>query len=276
MDEVEIEELELDLFLEAIQRRHDYDFRQYSRASLKRRVKSQMEFMGLNRISQMIEPFLYEEKQIFTLINSISVTVTEMFRNPTVFQAIREKVFPILQTYPKIKIWHAGCATGEEVYSLAIFLKEANLYDRCEIIATDINPKSLDVARKGIYAATEAKTFTVNYQKAGGSSSFSDYYYAKYNKMMMVDELKENIQFIEHNLVRSRPFDSMHFIICRNVLIYFNKELQGKVLNLFKESLITKGFLCLGTKEALSLSSVENNFDKITIPERIYRLKSIA
>jgi chemotaxis protein methyltransferase CheR len=227
--------------------------------------------LSLKHISQMIEIFLYDDSQLPALINSISVTVTEMFRDPQVFKILNEKVIPVLKTYPKVKIWHAGCATGEEVYSLAILLSEAGIYNRCEIIATDINPKSLDIARKGMYPISNAKLFTSNYQQVSGHTSFSDYYHAKYEKIKMNDELSRNVTFVEHNLAKSRAFDSMHLILCRNVLIYFDKDLQNRALNLFASSLVRRGFLCIGTKESLNFTSVSEEFEPVSKVERIFR-----
>ena len=196
-----------------------------------------------------------------------------MFRDPGFYKVIREEVVPVLRTYPYIKIWHAGCSTGEEVYSFAIMLKEEKLYDRTQIYATDFNRNVLETAKKGIYNIENIKNYTANYQKSGGKSSFSDYYIAKYNSVILDQSLKSNIVFAEHNLVTDSVFAEVNMIICRNVLIYFNRTLQNRVLKLFDESLIKGGFLGLGTKETIMFSDINANYNIISEKEKVFKKK---
>jgi chemotaxis protein methyltransferase CheR len=270
-----IENIEIDLLLEAIFQCYGYDFRHYSRASIERRVRQFQDKSGCGTISGMIPRLLHDESFFGTFVREFSITVTDMFRDPFVYLSIRKDVVPILKTYPFVKIWHAGCATGEEAYSLAIVLKEEGLYDRATLFATDFNDAALDAAKKGIYALDNAKKFTANYQAAGGTSSFSEYYHARYQAMAISKSLKENITFASHNLVTDSVFGEMHLIMCRNVLIYFEKSLQDRVLNLFSDSLVHGGILCLGTKESLRFSNVKNRFQTIDEDARIYRKKGL-
>lgn len=267
----DIEKIEIDLFLEAIFKCYGYDFQLYARASIKRRIKHLMKKNGYNRISDMTSDILHDPSVFEKVVYDFSITVTEMFRDPSFYQSLRNKIIPYLKTYPFIKIWHAGCATGEEVYSLAILLKEEGIYNKATIFATDFNEHALDVARQGIYSLKDTQKYSTNYQKAGGKASFSDYYYAKYNSAIMRKSLSKNVTFANHNLVTDGVFGEMHLILCRNVLIYFNKDLQNKVLTLFNESLIHGGFLALGSKETLSFSSIENDFKPIDKKNKIFR-----
>ena len=271
MNITEIENLEIDILLDAIYKRYGYDFRNYARASLKRRIFNFIKKNKLNRPSEIIAELLYNEQLFNEFICNISITVTEMFRDPTFYKTIREKVVPYLKIYPFIKIWHAGCATGEEVYSLAILLKEEDLYDRCKIYATDFNDRALNDAKEAIYPIEQIKKHTLNYQKAGGKKSFSDYYHSEYDSVIMDSSLKKNITFANHNLVADASFGEMNIIICRNVLIYFNKSLQNHVLDLFNDSLITNGFLCLGNKESLMFSDIENKYSDFEKKEKVYQ-----
>ncbi len=271
--ENEIQNLEIDLLLEAIFNRYGYDFRQYSRAHVKRRILHRLSDSGLNSISEIQGKVLHDKVCFETLIRDLSINVTEMFRDPNFYQVVRKEVIPVLKTYPYLKIWHAGCSTGEEVYSFAIMLKEEGLYDRTQIYATDFNRDVLEIAKKGIYTIENIKNYTVNYQKAGGKHSFSDYYIAKYNSVILNQSLKSNIVFAEHNLVTDSDFAEVNMVICRNVLIYFNRDLQNKVLKLFNESLIKGGFLGLGSKETLMFSEVSSQFSEISQKEKIYKKK---
>jgi len=271
----DIENMEITLLLEAMFMRFGYDFRHYSRASIERRVRQFQGKSGGSRISEMIPKLFYDESFFEVFVREFSITVTDMFRDPFVYLSIRKNVVPILKTYPFVKIWHAGCATGEEAYSLAIVLKEEGVYDRTTLFATDFNDAALDVAKKGIYALDDARKFTANYQAAGGRSSFSEYYHARYQAMALNKALAENITFANHNLVTDSVFGEMHLIICRNVLIYFDKALQDRVLNLFCDSLVHGGILCLGTKESLKFSTVGNRFQTIDEDARIYRKKAL-
>lgn len=275
MKKTDIENMEITLLLEAMFMRFGYDFRHYSRASIERRVRQFQGKSGGSRISEMIPKLFYDESFFEVFVREFSITVTDMFRDPFVYLSIRKNVVPILKTYPFVKIWHAGCATGEEAYSLAIVLKEEGVYDRTTLFATDFNDAALDVAKKGIYALDDARKFTANYQAAGGRSSFSEYYHARYQAMALNKALAENITFANHNLVTDSVFGEMHLIICRNVLIYFDKALQDRVLNLFCDSLVHGGILCLGTKESLKFSTVGNRFQTIDEDARIYRKKAL-
>jgi chemotaxis protein methyltransferase CheR len=273
MLEKETEKIEITLLLEAIYQKYGYDFRNYSRSSLMRRLHFIRNKRGYLYLSEMIPKLLYDAAFIHQLLIDMSVTVTEMFRDPDFFNELRAKVIPLLKTYPFVKIWHAGCATGEEVYSMAILVKEAGFYDRVQIYATDMNQESLQIAEEGIYPIESIQKFTSNYNKSGGKGSFSEYYFAKYQMAKMNDDLKRNIVFTNHNLVTDQTFGEMHLIICRNVLIYFNRELQNSVLRLFNQSLLHRGFLCLGSKESLEFTDISDAYENVSAKWRIFRQK---
>jgi len=265
--------LEISLLLEAIFNKYGYDFRNYSKAHIKRRILHRLSLSGLDNISAMTHKAIYDKNFASQILLDFSINVTEMFRDPDFYTFIRKEVIPILKTYPFTKIWHAGCATGEEVYSMAILLKEENLYDRTQIYATDFNAKVIKSAKEGIYSIKNIKDFTRNYQKAGGKESFSDYYTANYDSVIIDNSLKKNIVFSEHNLVTDSVFAEVNMIICRNVLIYFNRDLQNKVLNLFNDSLVPGGILGLGTKESLQFLEKGKNYNCIDLKNKIYRKK---
>ncbi|PKP53614.1 MAG: chemotaxis protein CheR [Bacteroidetes bacterium HGW-Bacteroidetes-1] len=267
------QDLEIDLLLEVIFRQFGYDFRDYNKAHIRRRILHRIQTLDLKSISELQHKILHENGFIEMILRDLSINVTEMYRDPSFYLQLRKEVFPILKTYPFIKIWHAGCATGEEVYSFAIMLKEEGLYHRAQIYATDFNPLVLETARKGIYPVNRIKEYTQNYQNAGGSQSFSDYYIAKYDSVILDQSLNNNIVFAEHNLVSDSVFAEVHLIICRNVLIYFNKDLQNKVVKLFTESLIKGGFLGLGSKENLMFTDVYEKYQIVDARERIYKKK---
>jgi chemotaxis protein methyltransferase CheR len=269
------EDIEVRLLLEAIYLKYGYDFRNYTKASIKRRINQRLVLSKLANISAMQHQLLTNKVFFETLLHDFSIQVTEMFRDPSFYLALREHMIPILRTYPYIKIWHAGCASGEEVYSMAILLKEEGLLDKTLIYATDINEVVLKKAKDGIYPVDRIKEFTQNYQKAGGIKSFSNYYTAKYDAVIMNKELKKNMIFAQHNLATDHDFGEMNLIMCRNVLIYFDDALENRVLGLFKNSLIRQGFLCLGSKESINFSDSNNYFDEFVPNEKIYR-KSIA
>ena len=271
MQQAEIQNIEVNLLLEAIYQRYGYDFRNYARASVERRIRSFLTTSGQSSIAELIPKALHDNAFFSDLSQAFSVSVTEMFRDPFVCQAIRRKVLPVLKTWPHFKIWHAGCATGEEVYSLAILLLEEQLYERATIYATDFNDASLAKAKEGIYALDRMQTYTKGYQTAGGSSSFSDYYHARYDSAVMEGFLKSRVTFANHNLAVDHSFGEMHLIACRNVLIYFNQELQNRVLKIFAESLVHGGFLCLGTKESLAFSAVARDFEEVDGKAKIYK-----
>ncbi len=273
MNNTEIEQIEIELLLEAIYRRYGYEFQQYSRASMRRRILHYLAKTEYERVSDLIPDILHNPKTFETLFFDISVTVTEMFRDPWFFLALREKVFPFLKTFPYINIWQAGCATGEEVYSLAILLKEEGLYDRTRIYATDFNDDALKTAKARIYPMDRIKEYSTNYRRAGGKDSLADYYRAKYQSIIFDKSLQKNITFANHNLATDGVFAEMHLILCRNVLIYFNKALQDRTLTTFRNSLQYNGFLCLGSKETIQFSKVEKSFVEFAPQEKIYQSK---
>ena len=274
MKKVEIENLEVELLIEAIFKRYGYDFRHYSRASFKRRIYNFLSKMNFTKPTEIIPQLLYDRALLESLIYNLSITVTEMYRDPFVYKAIRDKVVDILKTYPFVKVWHAGCATGEEVYSMAILLKEEGLYDCAQIYATDFNDEALEKSKKGIYPVESVKEYTVNYQKSGGKESFSKYYHSKYDSVIVNQDLKKNIVFANHNLVSDSVFGEIHFIMCRNVLIYFDQTLQNRVLKLFYDSLVNQGILCLGTKESIQFSDFQEHFKAVNKKARIYQKKT--
>jgi chemotaxis protein methyltransferase CheR len=257
------ENLEIALLLDAIYLKYGYDFRSYSRSHIKRRILGKFARSGLSSISQMQHKILYDNSFFHEILLELSLNVTEMFRDPDFFKAVREKLLPLLKTYPFIKIWHAGCSTGEEVYSMAILLKEEGLYERCLLYATDFNQVVLNKAEEAIYSLDYFKQNALNYTKAGGKCSFADYFTVKYDAAMLDGSLKKNIVFADHNLVTDGIFGEMNLIICRNVLIYFNRQLQNNVLRLFYDSLVPGGFLCLGTKESLTFSDLRTKFSSV-------------
>jgi chemotaxis protein methyltransferase CheR len=273
MKKTDIEDIELNLLMDAIYLRYGYDFRHYAKLSVERRAKQFSLLNGFKHISEMVPEILNNESFFEKLVREFSITVTELFRDPLVYEKLTEIVFPKLSTYPFIRVWHAGCSTGEEVYSLAILLSEKGLYDKARIYGTDFNDEAIDTARNGIYKIENVKKFTANYQKAGGSGSFSEYYNAKYDSISFNKSLKQNITFANHNLVTDGIFGEMHLVLCRNVLIYFDKVLQNRVLNLFCDSLANGGFLCLGTMESLMFSDVEKKFELVDEKGKIYQKK---
>jgi chemotaxis protein methyltransferase CheR len=271
MREPDIERIEIDLLLEGIRRRWGYDFTHYSHASLKRRLEHARSEAGLIHFTELLDRLLHDQRCFDGFLKHMSITVTEMFRDPPFYQAVREKVVPLLKTFPFIKIWHAGCATGQEVYSMAILLQEENFLDRARIYATDFNKHSLDMAQKGVYAARDMEAYAANYRAGGGKRDFSDYYSAGYDWAKLKDFLKEHVTFSYHNLVTDGVFGEMNLICCRNVLIYFDKTLQDRVLALFADSLRHGGFLCLGAKETLNFSGVKHQFEPLEGRQNIYR-----
>lgn len=267
------EEIEIYLLLEAINMKYGYDFRSYSDAHLKRRILYRMALSGFVSITEMQHKVLMDREFFSVLLADFSINVTEMFRDPSFFKAFRNEIIPILKTYPFIRIWHAGCSTGEEIYSMAILLKEEGLYERTQIYATDFNNTVLQKAKEGIYDIRNIKKYTQGYQKSGGKGSFSDYYTAAYDRVMFDTSLKKRIVFAEHNLVSDGIFGEMHVVICRNVLIYFNKNLQSSVIKLFSDSLSSGCFLCLGSKESIKFSTSAEDFQEFVGGEKIYRKK---
>ena len=264
-------DIELPLLLEGVYRKYHYDFRGYAAASLKRRLTQAMDRFGCRTLSQLQDRVLHEPALFPTLLDFLTVQVSEMFRDPSYFRALREKVVPLLRTYPSLKIWVAGCSTGEEVYSLAILLQEERLLERSLIYATDINASALERAQSGIYEAARISGFTENHRKSGARSSLSDYYTAAYGKAVFDKSLKANIVFADHSLSTDSTFSEVHFVSCRNVLIYFDRTLQDRVLGLFRESLCRKGFLGLGAKESLRFSSHSHAFSDFSLEDKIFQ-----
>jgi chemotaxis protein methyltransferase CheR len=267
----ELEQIEIELLLEGIYRQYGFDFRSYAYASIRRRLWKRIEEEGLSTITDLQNKVLHESEMMEKLLLDLSINVTAMFRDPTFYLAFRKKVVPLLRTYPFIRIWHAGCSTGEEVYSMAILLEEEGLYERARIYATDINEVVVHRARAGIFPLERMQEYTENYIRAGGTRSFSEYYVAKYDGALFSPSLQRNVVFSQHNLVTDRSFAEFNVILCRNVLIYFDRELQMRVHGLFHESLVHLGVLCLGSKETLRLSEYEDSYEEISGPERIYR-----
>ena len=267
----ELEEIEIELLLEGIHRHYGYDFRNYALPSLRRRLWHHAHAEGLSTISALQNKVLHDRSSFERLIYNLSIPVTEMFRDPSLFLVFRQKVIPMLRTYPYIRIWHAGCSTGEEVYSMAIMLQEEGLYDKSRIYATDMNSKSLQQAKEGVYDIKRMKQYTKNYLEAGGTRSFSEYYTAKYNSVIFNPSLRKNMIFAEHNLATDRSFNEFNVIFCRNVMIYFNDELRNHVHGLFHESLNHFGILVLGSKESIHFTSYSDSYEPIDRVEKIYR-----
>ena len=267
-------DIELKLLMEAIFLKYSYDFRNYTGASQKRRVRYALEQLRLPNVSALQERVLHDPTVFAQLLQFLTIPVSEMFRDPSYFLTLRQQVVPVLQTYPSVKVWVAGCSTGEEAWSLAILLREEGLLDRTQIYATDINPASLDKARQGIFPMEAVRNYTANYQRAGGHHAFSDYYTAAYDAARFDPSLCANAVFADHSLATDSVFAETQLVSCRNVLIYFNRALQDRALGLFHESLCHRGFLGLGAKESIDFSSFSTRFDTLARAERIYRKAS--
>jgi chemotaxis protein methyltransferase CheR len=267
----DLERIEVDLLLEGIFRQYGFDFRSYAYSSLKRRLWKRVTAEGLRTISELQDRVLHDPAMMEKLLLDLSINVSAMFRDPTFYKTFREKVVPVLRTYPFVRLWHAGCSTGEEVYSMAILLEEEGLYDRARIYATDINEVVLQTAKSGIYPVDKMQEYTQNYIRAGGKRSFSDYYIAKYDAAIFSSALTRNVVFSQHNLVTDRSFAEFNVILCRNVMIYFDRKLQDRVHSLFYESLVQFGFLGLGSKESLKFSKYEDCYEEIDMRDKIYR-----
>ncbi|WP_317897103.1 CheR family methyltransferase [Aurantibacillus circumpalustris] len=266
-------DIEISLLLDAIYQKHGYDFRQYSQAHIARRVNNRMLITGLKNVTEVHAKVLHDETFAAELLRDLSITVTEMFRDPEFYKSLREKVIPILKTYPFIKIWHAGCSTGEEAYSMSIILKEEGLYDRATIYATDFNQQALNRAKQGIFSNELMKEYTLNYQLSGGKESFSKYYTSSYDNVIMHQSLGKNIVWANHNLVTDSVFAEVQMIFCRNVLIYFDRNLQNKVHSLFNASLIKGGILCLGSKESLRFNNAHTTYNELDSKHKIFKKK---
>ena len=269
-----IEDLEIDLLLEGLFQRYHYDFRHYARASIKRRLVQAREQMGYATLSALQDAMLHDPGMLPRLLGYLTVQVSEMFRDPSYFRALRETVLPHLRTYPSLKVWVAGCSHGEEVYSLAILFREEGLYDRTLFYATDINPEALRIAEAGVYPLDRVRTFTENHQKSGGRSSLSDYYTADYGRAVFDKSLRSRIVFSDHSLVTDAVFAEMQLISCRNVMIYFDRSLQDRAVGLFRDALPRNGFLGLGAKESLRFSAHADAFGEFVREEKIYRKRA--
>jgi chemotaxis protein methyltransferase CheR len=267
----DLEEIELSLLLEGVYRKYGFDFREYASASLRRRVWRRVYAEGLSTISALQERLLHDPASMERLLLDLSINITAMFRDPSFYVAFRKKVVPALRTYPFTRIWIAGCSTGEEVYSLAILLREENVYDRTRIYATDINEAVLERARSGVFPLDKMREYTQNYIKTGGTRAFSEYYLAKYDGAQFQRSLIENVVFAQHNLVSDRSFNEFNVIICRNVMIYFDRTLQDRVHRLFYDSLMTFGMLGLGHKESIRFSPHEDAYEELDPQEKLYR-----
>lgn len=267
-----LEDIEVELFVRALKLRHGYDFSQYAPASLKRRVLQLAHAQHADTVSALTTRLLHEPGFLQVILEGLSVPVSEMFRDPEVFRTLRERVFPVLASYPQINVWQAGCAHGQEVYSLAILLEEAGLYERTQIYATDFNESALRHAQEGIYPAREAQLWSRNYLAAGGSHTLADYYSARYELIKLDQRLRRHVIFANHNLVTDEVFCEAHLVLCRNVLIYFSDPLQDRTLGLFRDSLVRGGFLCLGTRESLDFAPSAADFTPVDAAQRIYRL----
>ena len=271
MHDSDRQDIEIKLFLQALKLRHGYDFGGYAPASFKRRVLALQTACDAPSVSRLTERLLHEDDFIRQIIGKLSVPVSEMFRDPLVFRQLREEVMPVLATWPVINIWQAGCAHGEEVYSLAIVLRECGLYERSHIFATDFSDEALVRAEEGIYPLREARQYSDNYLKSGGVGSLSDWYTARYQHIKLDETLRKHVTFANHNLVSDGVFGEMQLIVCRNVLIYFGDDLQERALGLFRDSLVHGGFLCLGNKESLSCVAGAAEFRAISPAASIYR-----
>ncbi|MCM2450116.1 CheR family methyltransferase [Agrobacterium vitis] len=266
-----IEDIEIRLLLEALYQRYHYDFRNYAMSSIRRRLRQAREQLGFATISAMQERVLHDPDMLPRMLRYLTVQVSEMFRDPSYFRAFREKVVPHLRTYPSLKIWIAGCSTGEELYSFVILFREEGLEERTLFYATDINPEALAQAEAGVYELDRLRLFTENHQQAGGKTSLSDYYQSGYNRCVFDKSLRRNVVFSDHSLVTDQVFGEMQYVSCRNVMIYFDRDLQDRAVSLFRDALPRNGFLGLGSKETLRFSRHEDAFQDFVREEKIYR-----
>jgi chemotaxis protein methyltransferase CheR len=267
-------EIELRLLIEAIYQMYHYDFRSYAPASLRRRLKVAMQRFGCATLSRLQEKLIHEPGVFPVLLDYLTVQVSEMFRDPSYYRAIREQVVPLLRTYPSLKLWVAGCSGGEEAYSLAILLCEEGLLSKSLVYATDINPRTLHSAAAGVFDVDRLAGFTANHHKSGARSSLSDYYTAAYGRAVFDKSLKDHIVFSDHSLATDSVFAEVQLVSCRNVLIYFDKTLQDRALGLFRDSLCRQGFLGVGTKETIRFSAHADDFIEFVHDERIYQRKA--
>jgi chemotaxis protein methyltransferase CheR len=270
-ERLETETLELQLLLEGVYQQYGFDFREYAPASLKRRVWRRVQAEHTVTITGLLARVLHDPDAMERLLLDLSINVTSMFRDPTFYAAFREKVVPALRTYPFTRIWVAGCSTGEEVYSLSILLHEEGIHERARIYATDINEAVLERAREGVFPLEKMQEYTENYIRAGGKQSFSEYYLAKYEGALFNRTLTDNVVWAPHNLVQDRSFNSFNVILCRNVMIYFDRALQMRVHELFYDSLERFGILALGHKESIRFTGIEGAYEELDVHEKLYR-----
>lgn len=271
MPREDLEDLELALLLEALYQHYGYDFREYARASIKRRMWRRMMEEGLATLSGLQERVLHDPACMDRLLLDLSINVTSMFRDPSFWKALRDEVVPLLRTFPFVRIWNPGCSTGEETYSLAILLREEGLHERARIYATDINGAVLQQAKEGVFALDRMREFTQNYLRYGGRASFSDYYKVYGDRVRFDPVLLEQAVFAQHNLVSDASFNEFNLIVCRNVMIYFDRTLQDKVHDLFHRSLARSGVLALGHKESIRFTSHAESYEEIDAHEKLYR-----
>ncbi|MBF0584505.1 MAG: protein-glutamate O-methyltransferase CheR [Magnetococcales bacterium] len=271
-----IEEIEMTLLLETLRLRHGYDFRHYAQASLRRRLKALQRMFGLEHLIDLVPRLLREAELLPKVLSGLSVPVTEMFRDPQVFLTLRREVVPVLQTFPRINIWQVGCATGEEAYSLAILMAEEGCLARCQIYATDINDAALATAEEGLFPVHKIGLYHDNYRQSGGRGKLSDFFQTHRDLVQMDESLRRSMVFAHHNLVSDGIFCEAHLVSCRNVLIYFDRHLQGHCLTLMKGSLVRGGYLCLGLRESLEGSMVEQDFQALQKSLRIFRLRTMG
>ncbi|HEU0092678.1 MAG TPA: protein-glutamate O-methyltransferase CheR [Vicinamibacteria bacterium] len=264
-----LEDLEIRLLLEGVWSCYGYDFRDYALTSIRRRVRFFMEEEGLSTVTSVQDRVLHDPLALRRFLRALSVNVTAMFRDPSFYRALREVVVPVMRTYPAVRIWHAGCATGEEVYSVAILLREEGLYDRCRLYATDINDAVLRQAQRGELPLSSMRENTRHYIDAGGGHGFARWYKTRDDRAVLDPELRRNIVFAQHNLATDGSFNDFHLVVCRNVLIYFNRALQDRVHRLLYDSLVRFGFLGLGLKETTRFTPHEAHYEEL--PERLYR-----
>jgi chemotaxis protein methyltransferase CheR len=267
----ELDDIEVRLLLEAIYLRYGYDLRAYAPGSIRRRVHAALAKSGFSKLSDLQHVLVRESSVFASVLEDLTVRVTEMFRDPSFYRAFRNDVVPRLRTYPLLRIWHAGCASGEEVYATAIVLREAGLFERTQLYATDLSPAALQAAKLGVYPAELLREFTENYRESGGSGDFAEYYTEGYDAIAMTEALRRELLFFEHDLVSDQAFGEMQVVFCRNVLIYFDADLKHSVIRKFAESLRPGGFLCLGRGEKLTARDLELGFSEFDRDERIYR-----
>jgi chemotaxis protein methyltransferase CheR len=269
-----LDDIEIDLFLEAFYRQYQHDFRGYARPTLRRRLAQALTTLGYDSLSLLQHQVLREPETAARMLGFLTVQVSDLFRDPTFYRALRTRVVPVLATYPSLRVWVAGCGTGEEVYSLAILLEEEGLLARSTIYATDVNGEALRSADLGVYSLRRAQAFSENYQRAGGKASLGDYYTSAYDGIAFARRLREKVVFSDHSLATDSVFAEVQLVTCRNVLIYFEAKLKDRALGLFREALVRKGFLALGIRENLRATAFAGDFEEVDRAQRIYVRKT--